>query len=185
MNKTLIRRTACCAWDTEEGVYIVESPLLPNFAGIDYNATKAWQLFDEMLEDVYQDYLDGRGIGVDSMYQRGRPPKGNTAFNCGIKPDTKATIETLAAELGCSQGEVVDYVVAFHRAVTSFPALVIGPNPIHITPPNRMTGATPAPRGSYVSEPAQPYGKKRQTSRAKKSPTATVKRTGKTKTNTR
>lgn len=139
MNKDLIRRTACCAWNTKEGVYVVQSPLLPNFAGIDYSVTRAWQLFDEMLEDVYQHYLDGRGIGVESMYQRGRPPKGNVAFNCGIKPDTKGLIEALATELGCSQGEVVDYAVAFHHAITSYPSIVVGPNPIYVTAPKTTT----------------------------------------------
>jgi hypothetical protein len=174
MNKELIRRTAVCWWSSGDQCYVVESPLLPICAGADDDPARAWVIFDEMLQDIYTAYLEGTGIGY--MFKLGRPPKGNVPLNCAIKPDTKELIETVAAELGSSQGEVVDYLMAFYKAVTSFPSIVTTHPPINVTaPPPRPSHAAPHTKSAAVREP-KPAKYKTSTKKATKEKPRTTKR---------
>lgn len=114
MNRDTIRNTAICRFDQKSKVYVVESPLLDICIGAAKKEKEAWKIFNDLLEAMYVKYLEGKIVG--RYKNRGRPSKGGVQFHAAIKPATKEVLEDLAAEVGCSQGEVVDYLAAFYNA---------------------------------------------------------------------
>jgi hypothetical protein len=120
MNKDAIRKTAVCRLDKDEGLFVVESPLWDICAGVDEDQARAWEIFNELLDAMYVEYLEGKGVG--RYERRGRPSKGGTILNVSVRPSTKSEIETLAKQLECSQGEAVDFLCAFYSAAQTMPA---------------------------------------------------------------
>jgi hypothetical protein len=114
MNREGIKKTAVCRYDKRKKVYIVESPLLDICHGIANTEQKAWEIFEDLLNAMYIEYLEGRKVGQYS--KRGRPRKGGVAFNANIKSTTKKMVANLASHLGISQGEVMDFMVASWQA---------------------------------------------------------------------
>jgi hypothetical protein len=120
MNLKAIRNTAICSYSTEDGgVYIVESPLLEIGAGIAPTESEAWEIFDDLTEAMYMEYLKGKTV---ARYQRGRPPKGAVHIHVQIRPKTRREIAALGKKLQISQGEAIDYLLAFYKAKSSEPA---------------------------------------------------------------
>ena len=119
MNLKAIRNTAICRYSAEDGgIYIVESPLLEIGIGAAPTESEAWEIFDDLTEAMYMEYLKGRTVG---KYQPGRPPKGAVHVHVQIQPQTKSEIVALGKKLHISQGEAIDYLMAFYRAKNSEP----------------------------------------------------------------
>jgi predicted RNase H-like HicB family nuclease len=109
MNKKAIADTALCRYDEKEQCYIVESPLFDRVTGVAETADEARQIFNELLDETYVAYLEGKLVGYD---KRGRPAKGNVEFHAQVKPEVKAQISERAKALGISQGDVIAYLAA-------------------------------------------------------------------------
>ncbi len=109
MNKKAIASTALCRYDKKEKCYIVESPLFDRVTGVAETEIEAKQIFDELLDETYLAYLEGKLVGYD---KRGRPAKGNVEFHAQVKPEVKAQISKKAKDLGISQGDVIAYLAA-------------------------------------------------------------------------
>jgi hypothetical protein len=60
MNKEAIRKTAICYWSNEDKAYVVESTLFETIAGIGKTEKESKRVFDNLLDDAYQAYLEGR-----------------------------------------------------------------------------------------------------------------------------
>lgn len=113
MNKQAILNTAVCYWSDEDDCYVVESPLLEISVGVGDTQKDAIANFENHIATAYESYLEGR---MKHIYDRpGRPSKGRVAFNAEIKPQTRKQMKKLAAELGCTQGELIDYLLFFHQ----------------------------------------------------------------------
>ena len=112
MNKKAIRNTAICYWSEEDETFVVESPLFETIAGIGVTEEDSWKVFDNLLDDAYEAYLEGRVPG----YERpGRPAKGGVALNIDVKSETKELIKNLANDFQCSQGEIIDFLTFAYR----------------------------------------------------------------------
>lgn len=109
MNKKAIADTALCRYNEEDGTYIVESPLMDRVLGVAETESEAWKLFQELLDETYVAYLEGKLVGYE---KRGRPAKGNVEFHAQVKPELKTHIMEKAKALGVSQGDVIAYLVA-------------------------------------------------------------------------
>ncbi len=107
MNKEAIRKTAICYWSKENETYVVESPLFETIAGVGRTEKASRKIFDNLLDDAYEAYLEGRVPGYEKA---GRPTKGCIALNADVKPETKEFIKDLASNFKCSQGEIVDFL---------------------------------------------------------------------------
>lgn len=155
MNINTIRKTAVCRFDKDEGIYIVESPLLPIASGVDSDPNQAWEIFDDLLNSLYIKYLEGKQVA--QYGKRGRPAKGGVALNCVVKPATKTALEELANELNCSQGEAVDYLLAFHMGVVSIPSVVASDNVARLSGQQKISGqyAPEYKQTSIVAEKTQ------------------------------
>lgn len=112
MNKTAIKNTVVLK--KEDGFFVFESPLLPGCIGAAKTERTAWEHFDHHLEDAYKEYLEGRFSG--KYESPGRPAKSLSSFTVRVKPKTKKTVVKLAQEKSCSQGELVDYLLAYYEA---------------------------------------------------------------------
>jgi len=102
-----IRNTAVCRFDKEEKVYIVESPLLDIIAGVAETKDKAWEIFIDLMQAAYIEYLEGRLVG---SYKRGRPAKGGLHLHVQVKPETRELLASVAKKFGISQGEAIDFL---------------------------------------------------------------------------
>ena len=112
MNKGAIRKTAICYWSEEDKAYIVESPLFETIAGVGATEKESRKIFDNLLDDAYEAYLEGRVPGYEKA---GRPAKGRIALNADVKPEAKQFIKNLADDFQCSQGEVIDFLVCAYQ----------------------------------------------------------------------
>lgn len=110
MNRKTIKNTAIARWSNEDDCFIVSSPLIDSVIGAGDSEMEAWKEFCNILDDAYEAYLEG-ALKYDNP---GRPAKNRIALNVDVQVRTKNTIKTLAKEKGCSQGEVVDYLLACH-----------------------------------------------------------------------
>jgi hypothetical protein len=68
MNREAITKTAICRFDAREQEYIVESPLLDICHGIANSPKDAWDIFEDLLDSMFSEYLEGRRVG---QYGRG------------------------------------------------------------------------------------------------------------------
>jgi hypothetical protein len=137
MNKTAIYGTAVCRWDEKEKCFIVQSPLYDALKGIAETKEEAWEIFEDFLDDAYTSYLEGR---LGGMYaQRGRPAKNRVNVNAQVKPETRDEVKALAAELGCSQGEVIDYVVAVTKVERPLQARKVAAKMCKAKPKSKIT----------------------------------------------
>ena len=57
MNKEAILNTAISRFDSEEKVYVVESPLFKRVIGVAKTEKQAWKIFHEHLDDAWTAYL--------------------------------------------------------------------------------------------------------------------------------
>ncbi len=115
MNRFAIKNTAVLK--REDGVFVYESPLFPGCIGAAETEKIAWAHFDHHVEDSYKEYAAGRLAG---MYDSpGRPSKSLASFTVRVRPRTKKLISELAEEKQCSQGELVDYLLAYWEAGNS------------------------------------------------------------------
>ncbi len=113
MNKNAILKTVVSRWDNNEQCYVVESPLCDRILGAAKTEEEARQLFEELLNDLYEDYLNGQLSGYDKP---GRPKKGKVGLHAEVNPGIKKSIAMLAKEFGISQGEALEYLYSFYEA---------------------------------------------------------------------
>jgi lipoate synthase len=118
MNRDAIKNTAVCSYDRKEKLYTIESPLLNICSGIAETEDEAREIFEDGLDAMYIEYLEGRQVG--QYAKRGRPAKNRVNLNCQVKPETIKSIKKLAAKLGVSQGECVDFLYAHWSALQTF-----------------------------------------------------------------
>ncbi len=115
MNKSAIKKTAVLS--IEDGCYVFESTLLPNCIGAAPTQKEAWEHFVHHVDDFYIEYLEGR---VSAKYANpGRPSKSLSPISLRVKDHTKKVIGDAAEEIECSQGEFIDYLVAYWEARNS------------------------------------------------------------------
>jgi hypothetical protein len=86
--------------------------------------SEARQIFNELLDETYIAYLEGKLVGYD---KRGRPAKGNVEFHAQVKPEVKAQISQKARALGISQGDVIAYLAAVADLKSDFERQMIQP----------------------------------------------------------
>ncbi len=115
MNKEAIRKTAICYWSEEDEAYVIVSPLFESIAGVGTTKTASMKVFNDLLDDAYEAYLEGRVPGYDKAW---RPTKGYIALNIDVKPDTKQFIKSLTDNFKCSQGEIIDFLVCAYQKQT-------------------------------------------------------------------
>jgi predicted RNase H-like HicB family nuclease len=108
IKKSTIRKTAVCWWSDEDESYLVMSPLFDRLAADGETKQAALKMYDEMLEEAYEDLLHSKVAGYDA---KGRPAKNGINVHMAIKADSKETLSSLATELGVSQGEIVDWAL--------------------------------------------------------------------------
>lgn len=113
MNKQALQKTALCRFDPESGDYIVQSPLCEIVMGVDDTEEGAWTLFQELLNETYEDYLEGK---LAKYPKPGRPAKGKTSLHAEVDPDIKKALAAAAKEIGISQGEMIEYLFARYQA---------------------------------------------------------------------
>jgi predicted RNase H-like HicB family nuclease len=114
MNKKAIKKTAVLYWSEKYRQFMVRSPLLDGVLGVGDSEDEAWATFDDILEDAYGAYLEGR---MKHVYDKpGRPVKDTVALNSDVKPTTKNEIKRLADSFGCSLGEAIDFLLFYHQA---------------------------------------------------------------------
>ena len=114
MNREAIKKTAVCRYDTKEKVFIVESPLLEICSGIAETKEEAWEIFDDLLQAMYTKYLEGKIVG--QYAKRGRPAKHKVNLSCQVKPGTVECIRRFAQNIHTSQGEFIDFLLAYWNA---------------------------------------------------------------------
>jgi predicted RNase H-like HicB family nuclease len=112
VNKTAIQNTAIAFWSGEDDCFIVLSPLMESVIGVGESIEEATREFVDILSDAYEAYLEGR---MPTGAKAGRPARNRVALNTDVNPDTRVTIKELATKFGCSQGEIIDYLLAFHK----------------------------------------------------------------------
>jgi hypothetical protein len=111
MNKSAIKKTAVLS--KEDGCFVFESTLLPNCIGAAPTQKEAWAHFVHHVDDTYVEYLEGR---LASYAFPGRPSKSLQPISLRVKEHTKKIIAEAAEEIECSQGEFIDYLVAYWEA---------------------------------------------------------------------
>ncbi len=111
MNKSAIKKTAVLS--KEDGCFVFESTLLPNCIGAAPTQKEAWKHFVHHVDDTYVEYLEGR---LASYAFPGRPSKSLQPISLRVKEHTKKIIAEAAEEIECSQGEFIDYLVAYWEA---------------------------------------------------------------------
>lgn len=111
MNKSAIKKTAVLR--KEDGCFVFESTLLPNCIGAASSQKEAWEHFIHHVDDTYIEYLEGR---LASYAYPGRPSKSLFPISVRVKEHTKKIIAEVAEEIECSQGEFIDYLVAYWKA---------------------------------------------------------------------
>ncbi len=140
MNREAIRNTALERYDKSEKVWIVESPLLEICHGISPDKEEAWEIFDDLLNEMYIAYMEGTTVGGR---KRGRPAKTGVDFHLLVRKETKDAIAKLADELKISQGESVDYLASFYRALQSR-IVVSGNKAVSVNPKRQRASAKAA-----------------------------------------
>ncbi len=115
MNKAAIGKTAICRYDRDEECYIVQSPLFERCMGVAESENGAWKIFEELLNDYYIAYLEGR---LFSYSKPGRPAKGYVELHAQVKPAIKKGLALRAKELGISQGDMIEYLCSVEQALT-------------------------------------------------------------------
>lgn len=111
MNKEAIKNTALCYHSTTERCFIVESPLFDMVIGAAPTEKEAWEIFNDLLDETYVNYLEGKLAGYTKA---GRPKKNRIGFHAEVKPESKESLKELADKLACSQGEVIDFLLFSH-----------------------------------------------------------------------
>ncbi len=111
MNKSAIKKTAVLS--KEDGCFVFESTLLPNCIGAAPTQKEAWEHFVHHVDDTYVEYLEGR---LASYAFPGRPSKSLQPISLRVKEHTKKIIAEATEEIECSQGEFIDYLVAYWEA---------------------------------------------------------------------
>lgn len=109
MNKKAIAETALCRYEDKESCFVVESPIFDRVIGVGDSESEAWRVFQELLDETYIAYLEGKLVGYE---KRGRPAKGYVEFHAQVRPEVKSRISERAKALGISQGEVIAYFSA-------------------------------------------------------------------------
>ena len=84
--------------------------LFRSTAGVGDTPEEAWQLFRKMLQQLYAAYLDGQLSGYE---ESGKPARSQLTMT--VHSVTREQLEGMAKTFGCSEGEVIDYLVGFHE----------------------------------------------------------------------
>lgn len=113
MNRDAIRKTAVLRFVGGDDGYIVQSPLSSKIAGIGDTPEEAWELFEEILDQSYRLYKQGK---FNLNATPGRPRKDKTRLYADVKPEVKDDITAMAKELEISSGEVVEYLHMLYQA---------------------------------------------------------------------
>jgi len=108
VNKKAIQNTAITYWSNDDDCYVVESPLIDSIIGVGDTPEEAQREFKNILSDAHEAYAAGR-------MNQGRPAKNLVALNSDVKLDTRNAIKALASEKQCSQGEAIEYLLAFYQ----------------------------------------------------------------------
>lgn len=113
MNKQAILNTAVCYFSQEDDCFVIESPLLEISAGVGDTREDAHANFASHVDTAYESYLEGR---MKHIYDKpGRPSKGRVTFSADIKQKTRKQLKSLSAHLGCTQGELLDFLILFYQ----------------------------------------------------------------------
>lgn len=113
MNKNKIRATAFTYWSDDNGCFVTESPLFDRIAGIGETSEESLQMFVDMLDDTYNDVVNGRMRGVT---KRGRPMKEGVRLNASIRPSVKESLEEVSKEFDISLGDAIAVAVGHYVA---------------------------------------------------------------------
>ena len=108
LNREAVERTIICYWGDEEQCFIAESPLCQRTTGFGDNPEEARNQFLRGFDEIYQCYLNGELAGYEMP---DGPYREKLAVR--IQMSTKEYIEEMSKLFGCTEGEVVDYVVEF------------------------------------------------------------------------
>lgn len=111
MNKEAIRKTAICYFSPADKCFVVKSPLFDMVIGAEKTEKDAWEIFNDLLDATYVNYLEGKLAGYTKA---GRPKKNRVSFHAEIKPESKGELKELSEKLSCSQGEVIDFLLFSH-----------------------------------------------------------------------
>lgn len=112
IKKDAIRKTAVSFWSEEDNSFVVESSRFTNIAGAGETRAEAYKVFEEMLDDTYEELEKDNVLG----YKRGRPAKGGVDLHCQLQPDARDEITKLGKALGgLSQGETVEYLLHYFQ----------------------------------------------------------------------
>lgn len=107
----------------EDGCWLVTSSLLEaselgdQVLGADHDKAKALSVFEELLDDVLDGYRRGEIMPRNGP---GKPKKNKVRLFADVSPSSRDAILALAKKLGVSQGEVLNYLVAFYEAAKPF-----------------------------------------------------------------
>ncbi|MDR3617139.1 MAG: hypothetical protein P4L53_26530 [Candidatus Obscuribacterales bacterium] len=107
IKRSVIKNTAHCWWSADDECYLVQSPLFAVAIGTGETVLAAWLDYDSVLDQFYEELTHGTVGGYDS---KGRPAKGGVNLHCQVQPETKEALNKLVADIGCSQGELVDWM---------------------------------------------------------------------------
>lgn len=149
MNRDAIRNTARCRFDDREKVFIVESALFRMVKGIAETEVEAWSIFNDLVQETYINYLEGKLSGYD---KRGRPAKGRVGHHAELQPETKKIIVALSKHFCCSQGEVIDYLVWYHD-------LAVMPSKPGVQKVNNKTSWVAESAAKYASKVRKPHSR--------------------------
>jgi hypothetical protein len=57
------KKTALCRYEKRKGLFLVESPLLEICHGVGKTEKAAWEIFNDLLNAMYIEYLEGKTAG--------------------------------------------------------------------------------------------------------------------------
>jgi predicted RNase H-like HicB family nuclease len=112
-NKKLIFRTVKAAWSDEDEAYVACSPLVEGLIGVGDTQEEAVASFQVHLDALDKAAREER----HAFYKKaGRPNKDKVSFNTRISPDIRDSLKAYADGMGCSAGEVIEYLFLTHQA---------------------------------------------------------------------
>jgi len=121
VRKAAIQKTMVSYYDPEEECWVATSPLLKgttleaHVLGAAETEEEAVTIFNEMLEEAWQDYKAGR---LAQQRGVGQPPKPNrTGLHVQVSISSKESLDGLAKTLEVSKGEVIDYLLALYQRI--------------------------------------------------------------------
>jgi len=113
MNKATMIKTAETLWDENDQCFVSRSFLEESPIGVGDTPEEAFKVFLELLDIEYEAYQAGQ----HGLYNKpGRPSKNKIRLNIELDPIKKRELQTLAKEIGISQGEAVEILLSAYKA---------------------------------------------------------------------